>query len=99
MLDANPVRPSVGLHAVIPYGDASYKALRPSLALDPKTLLDLDGFFGLNPALSALKPIWDAKQLAIIEAAGSPDPTRSHFDAQDYMGPVRRALSPPEKAG
>ena len=74
-----------GLHAVVPYGDASYTALRPTLALDPKTLLDLEGFFGLNPALSALKPIWDAKQLAIVEAAGSPDPTRSHFDAQDYM--------------
>ncbi len=74
-----------GLHAVIPYGDPSYKALRPSLAMDSKSVLDLDGFFGLNPALSALKPIWDAKQLAIVEAAGSPDPTRSHFDAQDYM--------------
>ncbi len=72
-----------GLHAVVPYGDASYKTLRPTLAIESP--LDLDGFFGLNPALSALKPIWDAKQLAIVEAVGSPDPTRSHFDAQDYM--------------
>ena len=72
-----------GLHAVVPYGDARYKALRPTLAINDS--LNLDGFFGLHPALAALKPIWDAKQLAIVEAVGSPDPTRSHFDAQDYM--------------
>src|SRR5581483_4300179 len=45
----------------------------------------LDGFFGLHPALAPLKPIYDSEQLAIVEAVGSPDPTRSHFDAQDYM--------------
>jgi len=72
-----------GLQAVVPYGDARYKTLRPTLAIDDS--LNLDGFFGLHPALAPLKPIWDAKQLAIIEAVGSPDPTRSHFDAQDYM--------------
>jgi uncharacterized protein (DUF1501 family) len=48
-------------------------------------MLDLDGKFGLHPALEPLKAIFDAKQLAIVEAVGSPDPTRSHFDAQDYM--------------
>src|SRR5262249_23697534 len=47
--------------------------------------LDLDGFFGLHPALSALKEIWDAQQLAVVHACGSPDPTHSHFDAMDYM--------------
>lgn len=47
--------------------------------------IDLDGRFGLHPALRSLKPLWDARQLAIVEAVGSPDPTRSHFDAQDYM--------------
>ena len=47
--------------------------------------IDLDGHFGLNPGLDALKPLWDKKQLAIVEATGSPDPSRSHFDAQDYM--------------
>ncbi len=72
-----------GLHAVVPYGDPRYKPLRPTLAITDS--LNLDGFFGLHPALAPLKPIWDAKQLAIIEAVGSPDPTRSHFDAQDYM--------------
>ena len=47
--------------------------------------IDLDGFFGLHPALAPLKPLFDAKELAVVHAAGSPDPTRSHFDAQDYM--------------
>ncbi len=47
--------------------------------------VDLDGFFGLHPALAPLKPIYEAQHLAIVHAAGSPDPTRSHFDAQDYM--------------
>ena len=72
-----------GLNAVVPFGDSSYRTLRPTLALTEP--LSLDGYFGLHPALLALKPLWDAKQLAIIEAVGSPDPTRSHFDAQDYM--------------
>ena len=47
--------------------------------------IDLDGLFGLHPSLAPLKPLWDSRQLAIVHAAGSPDPTRSHFDAQDYM--------------
>ena len=72
-----------GLNVVVPHGDKSYVGLRPNIAI--KDSLDLDGFFGLHPALAPLKPIYDAKQLAIIHAVGSPDPTRSHFDAQDYM--------------
>jgi uncharacterized protein (DUF1501 family) len=72
-----------GLNVVVPYGDRSYAGLRPNIAV--KDSLDLDGFFGLHPALAPLKPIFDAKQLAIIHAVGSPDPTRSHFDAQDFM--------------
>src|SRR5262249_16272156 len=52
----------------------------------PKSaVLDLDGSFGLHPSLSSLLPIWQQKHLAIVHAAGSPDPTRSHFDAQDFM--------------
>ena len=47
--------------------------------------IDLDGFFGLHPSLAPLKPMFDAQHLAIVDAVGSPDPTRSHFDAQDYM--------------
>lgn len=80
-----------GLNAVVPYGEQAYYDLRPSIAVArPKvgesgTAIDLDGFFGLNPALSPFKPIYDSGQLAIIHAVGSPDNTRSHFDAQDYM--------------
>jgi len=80
-----------GLNAVVPYGEQEYYALRPSIAVprpksgDAMAAIDLDGFFGVNPALSAFKPIYDSGQLAIIHAVGSPDNTRSHFDAQDYM--------------
>jgi uncharacterized protein (DUF1501 family) len=72
-----------GLNVVVPHGDRSYAGLRPNIAV--KDSIDLDGFFGLHPALAPLKPIYDARQLAVIHAVGSPDPTRSHFDAQDYM--------------
>ncbi|HMX27927.1 MAG TPA: hypothetical protein PKC13_20220, partial [Blastocatellia bacterium] len=80
-----------GLNAVVPYGEQAYYDLRPSIAVprpktgDATTAIDLDGFFGLNPALSPFKPLYDSGQLAVIHAAGSPDNTRSHFDAQDYM--------------
>jgi uncharacterized protein (DUF1501 family) len=74
-----------GLNVVVPFGDPNYYALRPSIAIPKTDVIDLDGFFGLHPSLKALKPVWDSKQLAIVEAVGSPDPTRSHFDAQDYM--------------
>src|SRR5262249_54142008 len=47
--------------------------------------IDLDGFFGLHPAMAPLKPLWDNHSLAVVHACGSPDNTRSHFDAQDYM--------------
>lgn len=80
-----------GLNMIVPYGERSYYDLRPSIAIaKPQTgnvesALDLDGFFGLHPAMSSLKPFWENKQLAIVHASGSPDNTRSHFDAQDYM--------------
>jgi uncharacterized protein (DUF1501 family) len=79
-----------GLNVVVPHGEPAYYALRPTIAIPrpdgtEQTAIDLDDHFGLNPALRSLKPLWDRKQLAIVEAVGSPDPTRSHFDAQDYM--------------
>ncbi len=82
-----------GLNVVIPHGESAYYSLRPSLAIaKPKgagdsreAAIDLDGFFGLHPSLAPFKPLWDAKRLAIVDAVGSPDNTRSHFDAQDYM--------------
>lgn len=74
-----------GLNVVVPYAEPNYYTMRPSIALQQKDVLDLNGFFGLHPAMAAMKPLYDAGHLAIIHAAGSPDPTRSHFDAQDYM--------------
>jgi len=74
-----------GLNIVVPHGEAAYYAMRPTIAIPKRDVIDLDGLFGLHPSMSALKPLWDAKHLAIVHAAGSPDPTRSHFDAQDYM--------------
>src|SRR5262245_26076788 len=78
-----------GLNVVVPYGEGDYYRARPSIAI-PKPgsndgALALDGFFGLNPRLGSLKPFWDRHELAIVHACGSPDSTRSHFDAQDYM--------------
>ncbi len=79
-----------GLNMVVPFGEQRYYDLRPSIAIpkpdgSPNSAVDLDGFFGLHPSLAPLKPIFDAQRLAIVDAVGSPDPTRSHFDAQDYM--------------
>jgi uncharacterized protein (DUF1501 family) len=79
-----------GLNAVIPFKDRAYYNLRPTIAVAEPGLgegraLDLDGFFALHPALAPLKEIFDRGQLAIVHAAGSPDNSRSHFDAQDYM--------------
>jgi uncharacterized protein (DUF1501 family) len=82
-----------GLSVVVPFGDGDYYRSRPSISIarpgtnsDAATAaVDLDGFFGFNPRLRPLKPFWDERSLAIVHACGSPDATRSHFDAQDYM--------------
>jgi uncharacterized protein (DUF1501 family) len=78
-----------GLNMVVPFGEKEYYAARPSIAVPKPNVadgaVDLDGFFGLHPRLAPLKPLWDSRQLAIVHASGSPDGTRSHFDAQDYM--------------
>ncbi|HVJ08316.1 MAG TPA: DUF1501 domain-containing protein [Acidisarcina sp.] len=74
-----------GLNIVVPYGEKNYYAMRPSIAIPQNQVLDLDGFFGFHPSLAAFKPLYDEGHLAIVHAAGSPDSTRSHFDAQDYM--------------
>src|ERR1051325_5066467 len=78
-----------GLNMIVPFGDSSYARLRPSIAI-PRPggsdgAVDLNGFFGLHPRMAPLKPFWDDASLAIVHACGSPDATRSHFDAQDYM--------------
>ncbi|HEX3092567.1 MAG TPA: hypothetical protein VHW72_08105, partial [Candidatus Angelobacter sp.] len=74
-----------GLNIVVPHGEQAYYGMRPSIAIPRQSVIDLNGFFGLHPSMTAFKPLWDQKHLAIVQAAGSPDNTRSHFDAQDYM--------------
>ena len=102
-----------GLNVVVPFAEKRYYELRPTIGIPVpsgsnggNSAIDLDGRFALNPALQPLKALWDKQQLAIVEATGSPDPTRSHFDAQDQMesgtpgktssdGWLNRALTPP----
>jgi uncharacterized protein (DUF1501 family) len=78
-----------GLSVVVPYSEGAYYGARSSIALarpgQDGGVLDLDGHFGLNPNLAPLMPLWQSGKLAFVQASGSPDPTRSHFDAQDYM--------------
>src|SRR5881296_1941098 len=80
-----------GLNIVVPFGEKAYYDLRPSIAIpapssaQERAALDLDGFFGLHPSLQPLLEVYKAGHLAVVHAAGSPDNTRSHFDAQDYM--------------
>jgi uncharacterized protein (DUF1501 family) len=79
------------LNIVVPHGERAYYAMRPSIAIAQPSrnvsggAIDLDGFFGLHPALAPLKPLYDRGLLAPVHAVGSPSTTRSHFDAQDYM--------------
>jgi uncharacterized protein (DUF1501 family) len=74
-----------GLNIVVPYREKNYYSMRPNIAIPQREVLDLDGAFGLHPSLTAFKPLYDAGHLAIVHAVGSPDSSRSHFDAQDYM--------------
>jgi uncharacterized protein (DUF1501 family) len=78
-----------GLNIVVPFFEPRYYTIRPSINIPtpgkPNGGLDLDGRFALHPVLQPLKAMWDSRQLAIVHAAGSHDPSRSHFDAQDFM--------------
>lgn len=79
-----------GLNVLVPHGDPSYYALRGGLAVPRPSLADgtakdLDGYFGLHPAMAPLLPFWRTGALAAVHAVGSPSGTRSHFDAQDYL--------------
>jgi uncharacterized protein (DUF1501 family) len=73
--------------------------MRPTINIPKKSVLDLDGFFGLHPAMASFEPLWKQKHLAIVHAAGSPDPTRSHFDAQDFMESGTPGIKAPTTAG
>lgn len=79
-----------GLNVVVPYGESAYRQMRPTIAIPPpgtkrESCIDLDGHFGLHPALEPLLPFWKNGSLAAVHAVSSPDSTRSHFDAQDFM--------------
>src|SRR6516225_6262389 len=78
-----------GLSIIIPYAEEAYYRERSSIAIappgKPDGALALDGHFALHPALAGLMPLWEKGELAFVHAAGSPDPTRSHFDAQLYL--------------
>ncbi|HEX4031221.1 MAG TPA: DUF1501 domain-containing protein [Terracidiphilus sp.] len=74
-----------GLNVVVPYREKNYYSMRPTIAIGQNHVIDLDGFFGLHPAMAAFGPLYRQGNLAIVHAAGSPDMSRSHFDAQDYM--------------
>jgi uncharacterized protein (DUF1501 family) len=100
-----------GLNIVVPHHEKTYYELRPTIAIPKDQVIDLDGFFGLHPSMQPLKSLWDQGHLAAIHACGSPDPTRSHFDAQDFMesgtpgfkatpdGWLNRALGAEDMAG
>src|ERR1700716_4372144 len=89
-----------GMMAVTPHDEAMLKQLRPRLAMSAaraagdNALADLGVGFGLHPGFAALLPFWQERRLAIVHAVGSPDPTRSHFDPEDYMEP-----GPPGRKG
>jgi uncharacterized protein (DUF1501 family) len=79
-----------GLNVLVPCGESAYYAARPTIAIprpgaSSRAALDLDGFFGLHPSLEALLPYFRERSAAFVHAVGSPDATRSHFDAQDFM--------------
>lgn len=74
-----------GLSIVIPHGEEELYRVRPNIAVPKEQVIDLDGFFGLNPALEPFAKIYKEGHLAAVHACGSPSSTRSHFDAMDYM--------------
>jgi uncharacterized protein (DUF1501 family) len=74
-----------GLNVVVPYGEATYYSARPTIAIARDTVVDLDGFFGVHPSLASIVPYFKDHSAAFVHAVGSPDSTRSHFDAQDFM--------------
>ena len=87
-----------GLSLFVPWSDPDYTRLRSSIALPApdgtdQAAIKLDARFALHPALAELLPLWQQGRLAVIPAAGSPDPTRSHFDAQYYWETARLGRS------
>ena len=75
-----------GLNVVVPYAEKNYYSMRPTIAIQKNQVIDLNGFFGLHPAMQPLKPLWDQGHLAIIHAAGSPDESRLSFRCAGLHG-------------
>jgi uncharacterized protein (DUF1501 family) len=79
------------LNIVVPHGERGYYDARRTISIaEPRrsgdaSVIDLDGHFGFHPSLEPLAPLWKDGRLAVVHAIGSPDPTRSHFDAQDFL--------------
>jgi len=89
-----------GLSMLVPHGDPHYATLRPTIGIakpdgTSKTALRLDDLFGLHPACEALLPLWQQGVLAAVPCAGSPDGTRSHFDAQYHWETGKPGSSSP----
>ena len=86
-----------GLNMIVPHSDSEYYNLRRTIAIQApgknEGAIDLDGFFGLHPTMNSLEPFWRSKQLAVVHSAGSPENTRSHFDAQDGVQDLLRVAS------
>ena len=83
-----------GLNMVVPHGEPTYYTNRPTLAIPrpddrkapgTRRAVDLEGFFGLHPAMASLLPAWQAGHLAVVHACGAPDDSRSHFKAMELM--------------
>ncbi len=88
-----------GLNVVVPFGEKAYYEHRPTIGIpapskDQPSALDLDGFFGLHPSMATFHSLYKSGELAIVQAAGSPHETRSHFEAQDFM----ESAAPGEKS-
>ena len=94
-----------GLNVVVPHGEKAYYDMRPTIAVprpqagNADAAIDLDGFFGLHPSLAKLKPIFDSRQLAVIDAVGSPDPRARTSMRRTTWSPARPAAKPPIAVG
>ena len=80
-----------GLNTVIPYADPRYAELRPRLAIARDQVLQLDERTGLHPSLASLKEAWDAKELAIVQGVGYPQPNLSHFRSIEIWDTASRS--------
>ena len=88
-----------GLNIVVPHGESQYYAMRPSINIPRKSVIDIDGFFGLHPSLASIQPLWQQRNLAIVHAAGSPDIIARTSMPKTLMRPAHQASSRPRADG